>query len=85
MPGMYGCLGRVYIGLSRFTQNGYISAFQCRAEVLKSAFLGVWEFCAASCGLWSLWERRFAGIAEGSLNGRSEGRSSVVSNAGKKR
>ena len=49
MAGMCGCLGRVYIGLRRFTQNGCISAFQCCAEVLKSAFLRVWKFCVAFC------------------------------------
>ena len=51
MAGMYGCLGRVYIGLRRFTQNGYISAFKCCAEVLRSAFLCGWKFCVAFCGV----------------------------------
>ena len=52
MAGMYGCLGRVYIGLRRFTQNGCISAFKCRAEVLKSAFPLAWKFCVAFCGVY---------------------------------
>lgn len=65
MAGMYGCLGRVYIGLRRFTQNGYISAFRCRAEVLKSTFRWVLKFCVAfdgvygnfgNIGLSKLWE-----------------------------
>lgn len=38
--------------LRRFTQNGCISAFKCRAEVLKSAFLWVWKFCVAFGVLW---------------------------------
>lgn len=52
MPGMYGCLGRVYIGLHRFTQNGGISAFRCRAEVLRSAFRRCLGFCVAFCGVY---------------------------------
>lgn len=71
--------------LRRFTQNGCISALKCRAEVLKSAFLWVWKFCVPFGVLWGLWEHRFAGIAERSLRGHSEGRFSVARSAGARR
>lgn len=71
--------------LRRFTQNGCISAFKCRAEVLKSAFLWVWKFCVAFGVLWGLWEHRFVANAERSSRGLSEDRFSVARSAGARR